>query len=154
MRALHYPGRGAVRRSYAAFIILALACFASGAGAQFTAAVVPPKQQPRVDTAARADSVRKARAELTERVSDMKAWVDSAATALAMTPTPPAESTAAPAERRHTSETAAGEVRRPPRKETTTFREGAPAPATATMLPLLTIVGAGALLAGIALIRR
>jgi hypothetical protein len=150
-----------VRRSFPLVIAVALACFASTASAQFTAAVVPPKPPPRVDTVARADSVKKAKAALTERLSDMKAWVDSAATALAMAPTPAAESTthtqpkhATTVERKPTTtETSTGEVvRRAPAN--TTFRNGAPAPNTATTLPLLAVIGAGALLTGLALIRR
>jgi len=159
----HLVGRGAVRRSYPLIIVVvALACFASTASAQFTAAVVPPKAPPRVDTVARADSVKKAKAALTERLSDMKAWVDSAATALAMAPTPAGESTAAHTQPKHataverkptTTETSTGEVvRRAPAN--TTFRNGAPAPNTATTLPLLAVIGAGALLTGLALIRR
>lgn len=140
-------------RLYPLIIAVALACVASPAAAQFTAAVVPPKPPPKIDTVARADSVKKARAALTERISDMKTWVDSAATALAMAPTPAAESAATPAQQKHTTETATGEVERraPP---TTKFRSGAPAPATATVLPLLAVIGAGALLTGLALIRR
>jgi hypothetical protein len=49
------------------------------AGAQFTAAVVPPLAKAKVDTTLKQDSVRRATVALAARVIDMKKWVDSAA---------------------------------------------------------------------------
>lgn len=49
------------------------------AGAQFTAAVVPPRAKAKVDTTLKQDSVRRATVALAARVVDMKKWVDSAA---------------------------------------------------------------------------
>lgn len=66
--------------------VLALAGSPAGAAAQFTAALVPPPPKPRVDTAARADSVRRAAMELQERMTSIREWVDSAAAALAAQP--------------------------------------------------------------------
>ena len=66
--------------------ILAIAAAPLGAGAQFTAALMPPPKRPKVDTVARADSTRKAAVELRERMTSIKEWVDSAAAALAAQP--------------------------------------------------------------------
>ena len=66
--------------------IIAIGAVAPGAGAQFTAALVPPPKPPKVDTVARADSARQAAAELKERMTSIKEWVDSAAAALAAQP--------------------------------------------------------------------
>lgn len=60
-------------------VACALAALSTAAGAQFTAAVVPPKAKAKVDTTARQDSVRRATVALAARVTDMKKWVDSAA---------------------------------------------------------------------------
>ncbi len=65
---------------------LSLATAPAGAAAQFTAALAPPPPIPRVDTAAQADSSRKAAKELEERMTSIKEWVDSAAAALAAQP--------------------------------------------------------------------
>jgi hypothetical protein len=58
---------------------IATFAFTATAGAQFTAAVVPPKAKAKVDTTVRQDSVRRATVALAARVTDMKKWVDSAA---------------------------------------------------------------------------
>lgn len=57
----------------------ALAAVSATAGAQFTAAVVPPKAAAKVDTTVKQDSVRRATVALAARVTDMRKWVDSAA---------------------------------------------------------------------------
>ena len=57
----------------------ALAALTATAGAQFTAAVVPPKAAAKVDTTVKQDSVRRATVALAARVTDMRKWVDSAA---------------------------------------------------------------------------
>jgi hypothetical protein len=81
------------------------------------------------------------------RMSDMKAWVDSAAVAVATqaprdTATPPVVIETPPA------------VVPPPQEEVSAFREGAPAPDTATVLPALLLLGAGLVAGGAALRRR
>lgn len=70
----------------AASVALSLAAVPVVAAAQFTAAVVPPPAPPKVDTVARADSVKEAAKELQERMASIKEWVDSAAAALAAQP--------------------------------------------------------------------
>ncbi len=68
------------------FVALSLVAAPDRAAAQFTAALVPPPPIPRVDTAAQADSTKKAAKELEERMLSIKEWVDSAAAALASQP--------------------------------------------------------------------
>jgi hypothetical protein len=60
-------------------LVCALAALTATANAQFTAAVVPPKATPKVDSTVRQDSVRHATVALAARVTDMRKWVDSAA---------------------------------------------------------------------------
>ena len=143
-------------------LVAALVCAASPAVAQFTTAVVPPKVKPKTDSVAtRADSMRKEQVKLAERMKDMKAWVDSAAVALAAQPSPQAADTSAAARAaadtsrkgQRVTATATGEVAES-RNDTTRFKDGARAPATATQLPLLVLLGVGATLAGVALRRH
>lgn len=114
---------------------MALVALAPGAAsAQFTTFVAPPQ---RVDTvvvidtvaaAPSADSVARA------NINNMKAWVDSAAgDAVDLRNRPVSDSPLPPA----------GD-----------FVDGAPAPDTATPLPLLLAIGAGAMGAGAFLLRR
>lgn len=117
--------------------------------AQFTT-LVPPQREAQPATAAQATAESQARADSIRRVQlgDMREWVDSAAVAIAALPDSGAV------------EIDSGEVaiERPPLppagEPTREFREGAPAPATATRLPVLALVGIGALGIGAALIRR
>lgn len=60
-------------------LVCALAALTATAGAQFTAAIVPPKVTPARDTTVKQDSVRRATVALAARVTDMRKWVDSAA---------------------------------------------------------------------------
>jgi hypothetical protein len=60
-------------------LVCALAALTATAGAQFTAAVVPPKASEKRDTTIKQDSVRRATVALAARVTDMRKWVDSAA---------------------------------------------------------------------------
>jgi hypothetical protein len=60
-------------------IVCALAALTATAGAQFTAAVVPPRVKAAVDTTVKKDSVKRATVALAARVTDMRKWVDSAA---------------------------------------------------------------------------
>ena len=118
-------------------------------GAQFTTPVPPPRAsqpaqaaQATAENEARADSIRRV------QLSDMREWVDSAAVAIAAMPDT------------LTVEVDSGEVvverPQPPRapEPTTEFREGAPAPETATGLPLLALLGIGALGFGALLLGR
>ena len=183
----------------------ALAALTATAGAQFTAAVVPPKASAKVDTTAKQDSVRHATVALAARVTDMRKWVDSAAGVSL----PGGDSSTAVASNTSTSDTtgagrssseikdslsrsrdsvtkssndrvrtdsaesiatvevhdstglkgadSAASMQAPAgtrsRADTKRFSAGAPAPATATMLPFLAIAGVTTLLAGLALRR-
>ncbi len=142
------------------------ALVAPGAAAQFTGVVTPPPAKPRVDTVAKRDSVAEATKQLAARVTDMKRWVDSAALAIAANP--PADTTSVTVTPSGTSATAStppsaepesatvvssGEVTEPP-AEPGAFRNGEPAPATASPLPLYGVLGAVTLILGLALRRR
>lgn len=127
--------------------ILAALLAAPAASAQFTGLVTPPpRPAPPVELVASAGDVS-ADTTVARRMSDMKAWVDSAAVAVAAqapqdTTTPPAAIEDAPA------------VVPAPQEEVSAFREGAPAPNTATLLPALMLLGAGLVAGGAALRRR
>ena len=126
---------------------------AAEASAQFTGVVVPPKAK----AAPVVDSVPATVAEMRDSVArvnltNMKDWVDSAAVALTTVPAPVATDTALtgipaapPVTARDTAVRAA---------TTTEFREGAPAPNTATPIPLLALLGVASLAAGLWLLRR
>lgn len=189
-------------------IACALAAISATAGAQFTAAVVPPKAKAKVDTTQKKDSVRRATVALAARVTDMRKWVDSAAgvsipggdssSALASTIADTAgagrtsrqvkdslskskDSTMVGRNTRVRSDSAtsiatvevhdstglkapdSATVPSPSsssanagasvRADTQRFRNGATAPATATILPFLAVAGVTTLLAGLALRR-
>lgn len=150
-------------------LAMAIALAAAPAAAQFTAAVVPPKKLAKVDTMTVRDSVRQAQQQLATRLTDMRTWVDSAASAIAArTGTAPADTAQAAAGANDSTTVAAGEVAQPsivdttragaaapPQKtdKTERFRNGAPAPATATPLPLLALLGAAAVVLGLVLRR-
>ena len=118
------------------FASLALVALAPGAAAaQFTTFVAPP---PKVDTVIVADTlvVAAPTADSLARanINNMKAWVDSAAGDAVDLRTDPVEATPLP--------------------QPGYFADGAPAPDTATPLPLIVLLGAGAIGAGAVLIRR
>ena len=160
----------------------ALATTAQTLPAQFTTVVVPPpkEQRPTVPRSMLSDSSRDT--STTKRLAEMSAWVDSAAVAMGIEPVaaeslaasvpadttgaplagPPADTTVGPP-----ADTTAG-----PPADTTggpptdslaapptapagpdEFREGAPAPDTATLFPMLGLLGASLIGAG-ALLRR
>lgn len=175
---------------YISLLLCAIATVATSAGAQFTAAIVPPKVKAQVDTTARQDSVRRATVALAARVTDMKRWVDSAAgvsipkgdstmtvknSAAAVAPLMK-DSVVMSRNARVRADSAASietvEVHdstglrapdsatvppptssRNARGDTRRFASGAPAPATASLLPLLALAGVSTLLAGAALRR-
>src|SRR5919109_113220 len=117
------------------------------ASAQFTGLVTPPpRPAPPAELVARAGDVM-ADTTASRRMTDMKAWVDSAAVAVAAqtpqdTATPPPVVVETPP------------AVAPAQEPVTEFREGAPAPDTATPLPALAILGAGLVAVGAALRRR
>lgn len=113
------------RTSIASLALIALAPVA--AAAQFTTFVAPPE---RVDTIVVTDTVVTPVADSATAVANMKAWVDSAA--------------GAAVDLDSVGTTAPGDV----------FPDGLPAPDTATPLPLLLTLGAGAIGAGVVLLRR
>ena len=131
------------------------ACMGSAtpAAAQFTATVVPPPRakQPAAE-AARPLAAPRADSAAAARLSDLRAWVDSAAGAIA---TEPAADSQAPSETVGDSADTAmvtGPTSRSvaaAQRETQEFRNAAPAPATASSLPLLALLGLGSLLLGI-----
>ena len=131
----------------AVFLSLALAAVAPvAASAQFTTFIAQP--------AARADSakaaivaVAKARTDSITRVtlSDMRAWVDSAAGVPSSVRTDTVTSTVAMAP-------AAPTPAPVPATTTTSFSNGAVAPDTASALPLITILGLASLSLGIVML--
>jgi hypothetical protein len=129
------------------FAAAALVGWTAPAAAQFTTVIVPPKKEQPAPVAANPESPA-ADAAIAARITDMKAWVDSAAVALAAKPAAVAVDTTTQTEAEPPAKAAAQVA-----QETTEFRDGAPAPDTATPLPLLIVLGVSAL-AGGALIRR
>ena len=120
--------------------------------AQFTAYVSPTR--PNTDSAKAAIvAVQRARSDSNARASitNMKAWVDSAAGVAQTSPadttatTPPATPPATPA--RPTAP-----VQASPTHNTTSFSNGAQAPATASYLPLIAALGLASLSVGIVLL--
>jgi hypothetical protein len=172
-------------------IICAFVMVTGAAGAQFTAAVVPPRAKAKVDTTLKQDSVRRATVALAARVTDMKKWVDSAAGVsipaadsgdLKKVPDSlttikaPRDSVILDRNARVRADSAASigtvEVHdstglkgpdsaktappassKKPRGATKNFASGAPAPDTASPLPLFAIAAVSTLLTGAALRR-
>lgn len=135
-------------RALLVLTLVTLVTLPVAAEAQFTTVVAPPRAKEVARSAASADSARAhADSLMRVRLGDMREWVDSAAVAIA-----------------GVSDTMRVEavdsgvvVREPERVEprpTTEFREGAPAPATATGLPTLALIGIGMLGIGAVLIGR
>jgi hypothetical protein len=124
-------------------LIAAMVVWPAAASAQITTFVAPPRKpepaKPAIVAEQRVRSDSVARMTLT----DMKAWVDSAAGEVTSTTTD-VDSTAAPVP-------PAAETRRPT-TETTSFSDGAIAPNTASPLPFLLIAGSVCLLLGMVML--
>ncbi|HEX5437643.1 MAG TPA: hypothetical protein VFW98_10825 [Gemmatimonadaceae bacterium] len=137
-------------------LAMGLAACTASAEAQFTAAVIPPhtpRAQAPPPLVTRVDSELPPAPPALPTMAGMKAWVDSAAQALAAPPTADtAQSPARPAPPVGSSAAHARPAAPTPGK-TTRFRNGAPAPATASPLPLLAVLGMASIIAG-ALLRR
>lgn len=132
--------------------ILALASLVlapAPATAQFTTFIVPPPKA-KVDSAkAVIAAAQTAHADSASRLtlSDMKAWVDSAAGATsAGAPVQPADTTAVPVRAEVNEATASSPA-------TTRFSDGALAPNTASPLPALAVAGFALIFIGGALLR-
>ena len=142
----------------------------AGAGAQITTGLTPPPTPREVEARVAAESTVVAARDsvaVAER-RDMRAWVDSAARSLeaggaAVTPMPdvPGDSLvpnapAVPSVNPSPVIPPGGErpAAPPTAAPTTRFREGAPAPDTATPLPALLLAAAGLAGGGAALLRR
>lgn len=118
----------------------AMVVFAPAAHAQFTGVVVPPKREAPVIQDSAAAAVAAAQADRPTQLQDMRAWVDSAAASLgvqAATVDSMAPVATATVESQGTVAPAAGSM-----------STGMRAPDTATLLPLLTLIGAVFLSAG------
>jgi hypothetical protein len=119
---------------------LALMFGATAAGAQITTYIAPPRApKPTAQMVASADSARKdsvAKVAMT----NMKAWVDSAA--------------GVPVPQHVGTVDSSALVNDPGRPAATTFSDGAVAPATASDLPTIALMGAFALVIGGALLRK
>lgn len=126
-------------RSRLALVLIAL--FPAVASAQFTTFVPPVAKTDSVKAAAVAQT-KAARDSITHTtLTNMKAWVDSAAgTVATTTDTMAASSTATPASAAASS------------SGTTSFSNGALAPNTASPLPLIALVGLAALSLGTVLL--
>lgn len=164
-------------------LVTAVAALPAIAAAQFATGLTPPPPKAPAEEVAKAESVVVAARDSVAREQrlDMKAWVDSAAASLQSggaavapipvtagdtaprpapvrppEPVPPAE----PAPVRPLPPVPPAPVRPPPLPPSSPsssspgFRPGAPAPDTATPLPLLALLGAGLLGSGLNLLRR
>ncbi|HEU4566176.1 MAG TPA: hypothetical protein VFS05_16055 [Gemmatimonadaceae bacterium] len=134
----------------------ALLAGASPAAAQFTAAIPPQRPAKGSAAVAGADTVTARDTSTVVRLREMREWVDSAAVALNVNVPPAGDSTA-----RDTTANAPAAPANAPAAETrvatgevTRFRDGAPAPNTATPLPFVALVGATSLLVGAWMLRR
>ena len=134
-------------------VALALTLTASPAAAQFTAVVAPPKPRAATSDAA-AQATPGARSDSAGRtaLSDMRAWVDSAAGVIV--PDTVARADTAKRDSAATLPSAAGQVTPTPPAAARDLGTGERAPDTATMLPLIGIMGLGMLAAGAWLLRR
>lgn len=116
-------------RSRAFLSLVLVAVLPAVAPAQFTTYIAPRKQVDTAKTPTVAEAKAKADTAARQALTNMKAWVDSAAGR-----SMPAESTNVAV-----VDTSAGEVA--PTRPVTTFRNGSTAPATASDLPTLALIG-------------
>lgn len=155
---------------YVLLAVIAVAATAHTLPAQFTTVIAPPPKEakPSAPRSMRSDStIRDTSA--ASRLQEMSAWVDSAAVAMgiktesadSLTQTVPADTTAGKVIAAQPVDTTGGPVAdsaRIPRettpRRTESFRDGAPAPDTATPFPLLAMLGASLIGAGMLLRRR
>jgi hypothetical protein len=135
---------------YQTIVVLAFSTLLPAtAASQFTTFVTPPRPPTDSSRAVRTPAERAAAADSTARVAitNMKAWVDSAAGDIVVNRV---DSSGRPV-------AAAGPVTSgaatPTAESTATFRDGARAPDTATWLPLIVLIGTGAVGAGVLLVR-
>jgi LPXTG-motif cell wall-anchored protein len=133
--------------------LLALCSFE--ASAQFTGVVAAPRPK----AVATVDSTPKTVVEARDSVArinltNMKDWVDSAASSLGVPAAPAATDTTAAAAPVAQAPAAPAATPATPARGTTEFREGAAAPNTATPIPLLAVIGLSSLVAGLWLMRR
>ena len=135
-------------------VAIALTLTASPAAAQFTAVVAPPKARPAVTADAAAQATPGARSDSAGRtaLTDMRAWVDSAA---GVTAPDSAAAHNAMADSSRNVASAAGEVTNTPQTPAANaVGDGTRAPDTATMLPAIAFAGLAMLAAGAYLLRR
>lgn len=149
-------------------VAVALTLTASPAAAQFTAAVAPPKKsEPTASQAAQATPGARRDSVGQTALTDMRAWVDSAAGVTAPAAAAQADSTRVATRdstmrdstRRDSSATwtsSAGEVvaQQPDSAQASAAVDGVRAPDTATMLPAVAFAGLLMLGAGAWLLRR
>ncbi len=125
------------------------------ASAQFTGVVAAPrpKAAPAADTTPK--TVVEARDSVARiNLTNMKDWVDSAASSLAVPAAPAVRDTMAAAAPVAAAPTMPAPTPAKAPSGTTEFREGAAAPNTATPVPLLAALGLASLVAGLWLMRR
>jgi hypothetical protein len=135
-----------VKRHTVVMAIALSAALAGPARAQFTTVMTAPVKKPKAAVAevpqAKRDSITRT------QLSDMRAWVDSAAGVAVLTQagdvTQDSLATPRPVPSAPTASSAS----------TTQFRNGATAPNTASPLPLLALLGVGALALGGVLLAR
>jgi hypothetical protein len=154
---------------YTLIAAVALGLFAESLPAQFTAVVIPPPkpERPTVPRSMLTDTTKRDTSAAV-RLQEMSAWVDSAAVSMGIEPTAaeslatriPADTSEGVLAPAPVADTVGGpEVdtllapARPPLAAPDEFREGAPAPDTATPFPMLALLGASLIGAG-ALLRR
>ena len=122
------------------FVLSLIGGLPSAAAAQFTTFIPPQaKVADSAKAAVAAQKTAQADTSLNTRLTNLKTWVDSAAGVVA-TPAPARDSLASLNPAASASDSVA-----PKMSDTSTLRNGARAPATASDLPLLALLGAGAL---------
>ena len=125
------------------------------ASAQFTGVVAAPRPKAVVTADSTPKTVVEARDSVARiTLTNMKDWVDSAASSLGVPAAPAATDSAAMAAPVAAAPTAQAPAPVTPARGTTEFREGAAAPNTATPIPLLAVLGLSSLVAGVWLMRR